>query len=79
MLKKAVLAIHYAGFNSAQSALDVLPGFGTGCPGDLRWQDALGFRMVGQLFGECARLVPTHAKTCGRNRVWQRSSCLVAI
>jgi len=36
MLKKAVLAIDYVGFNSAQSALDVPLGFGTGCPGDLR-------------------------------------------
>jgi len=36
MLKKAVLAIEYVGFNSAQSALDVLPDFGTGCIEDLR-------------------------------------------
>src|SRR5262245_30837765 len=77
MFKKAVLAIHYVGFNSAQSLLDVLPGFGTGCRGDLRWQDALGFRVVGHLFGECARLVPTHAKTCECSGVWRRSSCSI--
>jgi len=33
MLNKAVLPLSDVGTNSAQSALDVLPEFETGCPG----------------------------------------------
>ena len=63
MLNKPVLSLNDVGTNSAQSALDVLSEFGTGCPGN-----GLGFPVVGRAFGECT-MAPTHATKPARNRV----------